>query len=348
MEQYLDILERVLTEGKWKKSRTGVDTLFIPAYHFAHDMQDGFPLLTTKEVRHRGVFSELEMFIKGITDKEWLRERKNHIWDDWCNPEQLKHYDFSEEGLEDTMNQVLQNYQSFSKERKPPKRVRRLVEEINPYMENKEGRFSIIDDSSIGLLTDNTRKLAQYIETDLGPIYGFQWRHFGADYRGPDEDYSGEGVDQLQNIVDSLKDDPFNRRMLCSAWNPKDLHKMALPPCHYNFQVTSDGNELNLAWGQRSVDVPLGLPFNIASYACLLHLLAKETGLQEGRLTGHLTDVHIYENQVEGVKEQLKREPLILPNISTENFDGIFNWSYHDTEVREYNHHPKINYPIAV
>ena len=348
MDAYLEILERVIREGKRKKSRTGVDTLFIPTDTFEHHMEDGFPLLTTKEVRHEGVFSELEMFIKGITDKEWLRDRKNHIWDDWCNPERLKKYDFSGQGIEDTMNQVLQEYQKFSEERKPLKRVRRLVEEIEPFIDQDGNAYSIKDDSEVDKISDNTRKIAQYLETDLGPIYGFQWRHFGAEYRGPNEDYSGEGVDQLQSIVDKLKDNPVDRRMLCSAWNPNDLHKMALPPCHYNFKVTSDGKELNLTWDQRSTDVPLGLPFNIASYACLLHLLAKETGLQEGKLTGQLTDVHIYENQMEGVKEQLKREPLDLPRIKTENFDGIFNWNSSDTKVEGYEHHPKIYFPIAV
>ncbi len=185
-------------------------------------------------------------------------------------------------------------------------------------------------------------------EPDLGPIYGFQWRHFGAEYGGHDFDHAKEGVDQLEKIVKKLKTDPSDRRMIVSAWNPLALESMALPPCPYSFQVTVIGDELNLLWNQRSVDTMLGLPFNIASYATLLHLLAKESGFEEGKLVGFLGDVHIYENHLEGANEQLRRIPYDLPQVDTPEFISIFDWEHKDTKVIGYKSHPKINFEIAV
>lgn len=297
MEAYLQLCKDILEKGIRKSNRTGIDTFVIPATMFQHDMSEGFPLLTTKKTAYRNVRSELEFFIKGITDKEWLKDRKNHIWDNWCSPKKVAY-----------------------------------------------GH-------------DNETKALMEAERDLGPIYGFQWRHFGADYRGIENtldtkgniiDYSGEGVDQLKNVINKLKTDPTDRRMIVSAWNPKVLSEQALPPCHYGFQVNVIENKLNLAWNQRSVDVPLGLPFNIASYATLLHLLAKESGFEEGVLTGFLMDTHIYENQIDGIKEQIKREPRKLPKIKTDNFTSIFDWNYKDTIVLDYNPHPAIKFPIAI
>ena len=187
-------------------------------------------------------------------------------------------------------------------------------------------------------------------ERDLGPIYGFQWRHFNADYRGHDADHTDEGIDQLKQLVEKLKTNPYDRRLIVTAWNPGKLHEMALPPCHYSFQITVINNKLNLLWNQRSVDTMLGLPFNIASYALLLHLLAKEADLAEGRLIGFLADTHIYVNHVDGAKEQLSRDPKLypLPQIKTDNFTSIFDWTAGDTQLLNYQSHPKINFEIAV
>ena len=187
-------------------------------------------------------------------------------------------------------------------------------------------------------------------ERDLGPIYGFQWRHFNADYAGYDADYSGKGVDQLKKVVEKLKSDPNDRRMIVAAWNPQQIHMMGLPPCHYGFQVTVIGGKLNLLWNQRSVDTMLGLPFNIASYALLLHLLAKEAKLKEGRLVGFLADAHIYENHMEGAKEQLGREAnkYPAPKIRTEKFTSIFDWQSTDTAIEGYQSYPAIKFDIAV
>lgn len=255
---------------------------------FEHDMSEGFPLLTTKKLYFKGIKSELEFFIKGLTDKRWLQERENHIWDEWCNPKKV------------------------------------------PYGNDEESK----------------RKMKEGI--DLGPIYGFQWRHWNAEYDGFDKDYSGKGIDQLEKIVNTLKKNPNDRRMIVSAWNPEQISEMALPPCHYGFQVTVIKDKLNLLWNQRSVDTMLGLPFNIASYGLLLHLLAKESGFKEGKLIGFLGDVHIYKNHLEGAKEQLKREPFSLPTIQTKNFSSIFDWEYTNSKLEDYQSHPKIEFSIAV
>lgn len=288
MRTYLDIVHRILETGERKENRTGVDAFTVAGAMFEHDMAEGFPLLTTKSVPFRLVATELEFFIKGITDKRWLQERNNHIWNEWAHPKKA------------------------------------------PYGHTPEAK----------------QRMAE--ESDLGPIYGFQWRHFGAAYRGHDADHSGEGVDQLRRIVEILTTNPNDRRMIVSAWNPVAMHEMGLPPCHYAFQVTVINGRLNLLWNQRSVDTMLGLPFNIASYALLLHLLAKEAGFQEGRLVGFLADVHIYESHTDGAREQLARTPRTLPHLETPTFTSIFDWQSTDTSVLDYQHHPKIQFAIAV
>lgn len=292
MKAYLDIVKKVLNEGSMESNRTGIDALTIPSAIFEHDMSDGFPLLTSKTVPLRLVASELEFFIKGLTDKEWLRSRNNHIWDDWCNPSYVKY------GHDD----------------------------------------------------DTKAKMKE--ERDLGPVYGWQWRYFGAKYPTKNKPYNytpfTKGIDQLKNVVETLKNNPQDRRMIVSAWNPVDFNKMALPPCHYAFQVSIVNNKLHLSWNQRSIDLALGLPFNISSYGLLLHLLAKESGFEEGKLTGFLANTHIYSNHIDNIKLQLDRELYKLPQIETKNFKSIFSWEYQDTKVINYKHHPKISFEIAV
>ncbi len=290
MQAYLDIVKKILDKGELKANRTGVDSIAIAGAMFEHDMVNGFPLLTTKKVPMRLVASELEFFIKGITDKQWMIDNNNHIWDEWANPKKV------------------------------------------PYGHDEATKKKMLE------------------ERDLGAIYGYQWRHFNALYDNYDSDYTGKGVDQLKKVIETLKTNPNDRRMIVMAWNPTMLDEMALPPCHYGFQVTVIDGGLNLLWNQRSVDTMLGLPFNIASYALLLHLLAKETGLKEGKLVGFLADVHIYVNHVDGAKEQLVRDvnQYKLPTIQTNDFKSIFDWEYADTEVLNYESHPRIKFDIAV
>lgn len=290
MRAYLKIVDEILKEGVLCPNRTGISAYTIAGAIFEHDMSEGFPLLTTKKIPFRLIASELEFFIKGITDKKWLQDRKNHIWDEWAKPQ------------------------------------------LAPYGHDEESKNKMLE------------------ERDLGPIYGFQWRHFNAPYEKYDSDYSGKGIDQMKNVVDTLKNNPRDRRMIVSAWNPQQFGEMALPPCHYAFQITVIDGKLNLLWNQRSVDTMLGLPFNIASYALLLHLLAKEAGLEEGKLVGFLADVHIYENHVKGAKEQLERDPrkFPLPKIETENWKSIFDWKFEDSKVINYQSYEKISFEIAV
>jgi len=239
--------------------------------------------LTTKKMPFKMIASELEFFIKGVTDKKWLQERRNSIWNEWAWQKKV------------------------------------------PYGH------------------DNETRAMMEMERDLGPIYGFQWRNFDADYRGHNFDYRGQGVDQLEKLVESINVNPNSRRMLVSAWNPNQLDEMGLPPCHYGFQVVVTDNKLDLLWNQRSVDVGLGLPFNIASYGLMLHLLAKETGYLEGKLIGFLGDVHIYENHVSGLEKQLVRDPLELSRIETESFTSIFDWKYVDSKLIDYKSHEKLD-----
>ena len=177
-------------------------------------------------------------------------------------------------------------------------------------------------------------------EPDLGPIYGYQWRNFS------DPAHPENGVDQLRNLVNTLKTNPMDRRMIVSAWNPLALPYAALPSCHYGFQVTVIGDKLNLAWNQRSVDVCCNQ--SITTYALLLHLLAKEAGLKEGKLIGFLMDTHIYKSHLEGVRKQLTQRTYPFPMIYTSKFTSIFDWSYNDTELLNYQHSDPIKYEVSV
>ena len=291
MQAYLDIVKKIIETGELKGTRQGPDAYTIAGAMFEHDMAKGFPLLTTKKMPFIMIANELEFFIKRITDKKWLQDRKNSIWDEWANPKKA------------------------------------------PYGHDEASKKRMLE------------------ERDLGPVYGFQWRHFNAPYENYDTDYTGKGIDQLKNIIETAKKNPNDRRMIVNSWNPSMLDQMALPPCHYCYQITVVNGRLNLLWNQRSVDTMLGLPFNIASYAILLHLLAKETGYKEGKLVGFLADVHLFVNHVEGAKEQLSRDPnkYPLPTIETQNLTTIFDWKgSEDSKVLNYQSFDKISFEIAI
>lgn len=277
-DNYLSILKYVRENGVLKDNRTGTKAYTVPHMMIQHDMVNGFPLLTTKKMGIKSISAELEFFIKGLSDKKWLKERGCNIWNDWCNP------------------------------------------------------IKIPSD-----LNENDRKEFQLNENDLGKVYGHQWRNFNS------SDY-----DQLENVLLKLKNDPDDRRMLVSAWNPLEFKEMALPPCHLIWGVNIIGNKLNLWWMQRSVDTFLGLPYNLASYAILLKLLCKESEYDEGILSGFLADVHIYENHIDQVDEQLSRDKFDLPKLKIKDFKSILEWEYTDIELIDYNSQPSIKAPIAV
>jgi len=195
--------------------------------------------------------------------------------------------------------------------------------------------------------TDDRTKEMMKAENDLGRIYGVQWRDW-SNWESHSHKSDLDSIDQLEQLVATLKKNPLDRRMLVSAWKPDELDKMALPPCHYAFQVLSDGKYIDLLWNQRSCDVPLGIPYNIASYALLLLLLAKESKLIPRKLIGFLADVHIYVNQIDTVKAQLKRSPYPLPTVNILGDKFIFDWEYTDVQLNGYVSHDKLEYPLAV
>jgi len=294
--QYFDLLNKILTEGKWKGNRTGVDCSTIAGFMFEHDMAEGFPLLTSRKLPFKSTKVELEFFIKGLSSKKWLQDRGCHYWDGWCNPQ------------------------------------------LVPYG------------------NDDVTKAKMAAQDDLGTIYGYLWRNWPTneiDYSAAVLDtnppqYTYKTIDQLRGIVDTLKKNPSDRRMICSAWNPSVLKTAALPSCHYGFQVTVIDGYLNLAWNQRSCDSYLGIPANISSYALLLHLLAKESGLKEGKLIGFLMDTHLYETHLEQAKELLTRTIYKLPTVNTDKFTSIFEWKYTDTELINYQSGPVLTAPVAI
>lgn len=311
MKQYLDILRKVKKEGVFSNDRTGIGVCTLFGASFEHNMEDGFPLITTKKVPFSIIAVELEGFLKGITDKKWYQDRKCKIWNEWARRDKI------------------------------------------PYSNDEK-----------------TKELMAQ-ERDLGPFYGFQWRHFGAKYgqfsenpfidflklaangfkRPPayEMDYNGRGTDQIKRMIETLRVKPTCRKQVVSAWNAADLQQMSLDPCHYAFQVNIIDGKLNLSWNQRSVDTMLGLPFNIASYATLLHLLARELGLKEGKLVGHFNNVHVYSNHLEALNEQINRKPKPLPKIVTDpNVKSIFDWSHDKSKIEGYEPHQHIKLEVAV
>ena len=264
VEQYLDLLRRVLDEGARKDDRTGTGTLSIFGHQLRFDLEDGFPLVTTKKVHVHSVVGELLWFIRGDENVRWLQEHGVTIWDEWAD----------ENG-------------------------------------------------------------------DLGPVYGVQWRSWPAP--------GGGSIDQLQGVVDRIREDPDSRRHVVSAWNVAELPRMALAPCHALFQFYVAGDRLSCQLYQRSADVFLGVPFNIASYALLTHMLAQQCDLDVGDFIWTGGDCHIYNNHVEQVQTQLARQPFAYPLLRLKRRpSSIFDYEYDDFELLEYESHPAIKAPVAV
>ncbi len=264
MKAYLELLQKILTSGVEKDDRTGVGTLSLFGYQMRFDLQNGFPILTTKKIHLKSVIYELLWFLKGDTNVRYLQEHGVRIWNEWAD---------------------------------------------------KNG--------------------------DLGPVYGAQWRS----WRGAD----GKTVDQIQWIINEIRQNPHSRRLIVSAWNVTELEKMALPPCHILFQFYVANGKLSCQLYQRSADVFLGVPFNIASYALLTMMVAKVTDLEPGEFIHTFGDVHLYRNHLEQAKLQLSREPYPLPimKINPEIKD-INLFQYEDFELINYIAHPHIKAEVAV
>ena len=278
MQQYLDLLQKILDEGEVKEDRTGTGTRSFFGHQMRFNLNDGFPLLTTKKIFFKGVIHELLWFLNGSTDNNELKDNGVHIWDEW---------------------------------------------------EDESG--------------------------DLGPIYGYQWRHWL-------DQNSGESIDQIQNVIDQLRNNPSSRRIIVSAWNVADLpdesispqdnvknNKMALAPCHALFQFFVSQGALSCQLYQRSCDTFLGLGFNIASYSLLTHMLAQQCDLNVGDFIWTGGDVHLYLNHMEQAKEQLSREPYELPKLNIKRKpDSIYDYAYEDFELVNYQCHPHIKAPISI
>lgn len=264
MQQYLDLLSRILNEGVHKGDRTGTGTLSVFGNQMRFNLRDGFPLLTTKKLHLKSIIYELLWFLRGDTNIHYLQEHGVRIWNEWAD-------------------------------------------------ENGE----------------------------LGPVYGHQWRSW--------PDYKGGTIDQIANVLEQIKHNPNSRRMLVTAWNPAEVDEMALPPCHCLFQFYVADGRLSLQLYQRSADTFLGVPFNIASYALLLQMMAQVTGLEAGEFIHTTGDTHLYSNHLEQAKLQLTRTPRPLPKMKINpNVKDLFAFKYEDFELIDYNPYPHISAEVAV
>lgn len=264
MKQYLDMMRHVLEHGEDKGDRTGTGTRSVFGYQMRFDLQQGFPLVTTKKLHLRSIIYELLWFLNGDTNIQYLKDNGVSIWDEWA------------------------------------------------------------DDNG-----------------DLGPVYGEQWRS----WKKPD----GTTIDQISNVLEQIMNNPNSRRLMVVAYNPGVADEMALPPCHSLFQFYVANGKLSCQLYQRSADIFLGVPFNIASYALLTHMMAEQAGLDVGEFIWTGGDTHLYSNHFEQAKEQLSREPLPLPKLNIKRKpSSLFDYEFEDFEIVGYESHPHIKAPVAV
>jgi len=272
MKEYLNLVSEVLDNGIVKANRTGTDTLMVFGYHYKINLQNVFPLLTTKKVYFNSVIRELLWYLSGETHIRNLRQHTK-IWDAWTSEEK---------------------------------------------------------------------------NWEVGKMYGYQWVNW--DKYEPSQTNSSfhhSNINQIQNVIELIKTNPNSRRMVVSAWNPAVLDKIALPSCHVFFMFNVTNGKLNCHLTQRSGDIALGIPFNLACYATLTEMIAMETGLEVGEFSHYINDAHIYENHIEGLKEQLTRKPLPLPTIEIAD-KSFWDLKFEDFILNNYQHHPAIKFHVAV
>lgn len=340
-KDYQNLLKDILANGTEKEDRTGTGTISVFGRQIRHNMQDGFPLLTTKKMAIKSIMTELKWFLKGDTNIKYLVENNCNIW----------------------TGDAYKRYKAV-------------------------WEYDLDEPLSIEAFSERVKTDADFARVwgELGPIYGNQWREWGSKYETNrilhETKRRKPGIDQIENLIEQIKQNPDSRRLMVSAWNVDELDAMVLPPCHYGFQIYTSPIELSerrkmwansighnehyasnlgheeldtrgfparrisLAWSQRSVDTFLGLPFNIASYAMLLELLAKEVNMIAHELVGNLGDVHIYTNHIKQVNTLCSRMPLKLPKLTKlENID-ILNGEF-DYEISEYESHPAIKAALS-
>ncbi|WP_240409825.1 thymidylate synthase [Lactobacillus iners] len=279
-QPYLDLLQKIMLEGHDKSDRTGVGTRSIFGAQMHFDLSEGFPIITTKHVPFGLIKSELLWFLRGDTNIKFLLEHKNHIWDEWA----FKNWVSSTEYNGPDMT-------NFG--------LRQQTDEL----------FNIKYQEQMNIFTKKILSDATFSKKygDLGNVYGAQWRRW--------QTSRGDTIDQLGNVIEQIKTNPDSRRLIVSAWNPEDIPNVALPPCHVLFQFYVNDNKLSLQLYQRSGDMFLGVPFNIASYSLLLNLVARETGLELGEYVHTLGDAHIYKNHFDQVNKQLSRNAYDSPTL---------------------------------
>lgn len=310
---YHDLCKRVLEEGENKDDRTGTGTISIFGHQMRFDLSEGFPLLTTKKVSFKLIATELLWFIKGDTNIRYLLQYKNNIWNEWAFKKWIESNDYDGPDMTD-----------FGR--------RSLVDD--EFNEQYKAQLAIFKDK---ILNDDDFMIKY---GDLGNVYGKQWRDW--------KDQDGKRFDQLKTLIENIKQNPNSRRHIISAWNPTEIDTMALPPCHTLFQFYVKDGKLSCQLYQRSADIFLGVPFNIASYSLLTHLIAKECGLEVGEFVHTFGDAHIYKNHIDAINEQLSRDSYDAPKLNINTDKSLFDIEYEDLEIDGYESHPSINAPIAV
>lgn len=314
MRQYLDFLQHIMDNGVVKSDRTGTGTKSVFGYQMRFDLQKGFPIVTTKAVPFGLIKSELLWFLKGDSNLKYLLQNNNHIWDEWGFKRYIESGDYTGPDMTDFGRRCLVD-EKFNEQ---------YQKEMQKYCDN--------------ILNDE--QFAQKYG-DLGNVYGVQWRRWKTS--------DGQVIDQIQDVIDTLKNNPDSRRIIVSAWNPEEIPTMALPPCHTLFQFYVNEGKLSCQLYQRSADAFLGVPFNIASYALLTHLIANEVGLEVGEFVHTFGDAHIYINHMEQVKEQLSRQPYELCQLQLLKPEkSLFEIEKDDIALKNYQKHSKITAPIAV